>query len=116
MPAKDLNWNRVFNWSKKISTDRYMYDFKKGIIKSQFMDTDKASLLSQNIKNDDLNLNTNSNLSDYLNRMHYKDQNLSKFSNALYQKFKKVFLIQLQIKSANFKPTPEINERHKLLN
>jgi hypothetical protein len=113
-----------------------MHALKKGLITSQLLDKENKitdlqntynsnkemgvlvsnnKLLPQSIQNDDMNSNMNSNLLNYLNKMHYKDQNLSKFSNAMYQKFKKVFLIQTQIKSSNFKPTPEINGRVKLL-
>lgn len=124
MPSKDFNWNRIFNWSKQSSTDRFMYDFKKSLIKSPLLDKEQKCIninsensnKAQCIQNDDMNLNQNSNLSDYFNKMKSKDHDLSKFSNAMYQKFKKVFLIQTQIKSSNFIPTPEINERQKLFN
>jgi len=130
MPSKDFNWHRLFNWSKQVSTDRYMYAFKKGLIKvenfdktinttvKQKMSLDlnlkEKALLPLDSQNDDFNLNQNKSISDYLNKVHNSDDNLSKFSNTMYQKFKKVFLLQLQIKPSIFIPTPEINERHKL--
>jgi len=69
-------------------------------------------------ENDDLNLNSNLNLSDYLFKYQNKDynSNLSKFTNIFFNKFKKVFLINLKIKNYNFIPTSEINERQKLIN
>ena len=126
MPSKDFNWNRLFNWSKHTSTDRYMFALKKGLVKNEFLSAEQKQLAdvnfnenilsSQSLKNEDINLNANLNLSDYLSRMQYEDQNLSKFSNALYQKFKKIFLMQTRIRARNFIPTPEIAERHKLFN
>jgi hypothetical protein len=107
-----------------------MYAFKKGLIKvenfdktinttvKQKMSLDlnlkEKALLPLDSQNDDFNLNQNKSISDYLNKVHNSDDNLSKFSNTMYQKFKKVFLLQLQIKPSIFIPTPEINERHKL--
>lgn len=129
MPSKDFNWHRLFNWSKQSSTDRYVYALKKGLIKSEIFEQNPDNLISEvklsldlNIKEKELlplnSLNNEShvnvNITDYLNRATNDNYNLSKFSNAFYQKFKKVFLIQSQIKPSVFIPTPEIAERQKL--
>ena len=135
MPSKDFNWNRVFNWSKQTSTDRYMFALKKGLMQPELLDKpqeinieskldlasniiykDKALLPYKDLQNNDININQNVNIADYLYKMQNDDYNMGKFSNAIYQKFKKVFLIQLQMKSTNFMPTPEMNERQKLFN
>jgi hypothetical protein len=75
-------------------------------------------VFSNNIKNDDINLNTKFNLSDYFLKSQNKDynSNLNKFTNSFYNKFKKVFLINVKIKTSNFIPVSEINERQKLIN
>ena len=120
MPLKDFNWNRIFNWSKQVSKGRYMSVSHKNSIKSQFWSEDQQQLqkIDNNLlspQNDDLNLNIKSkNLLNYLNKSQYENQNLGKFSNAMYQKFKKVFLMQLRIKPSNFIPTTEMNGRQKL--
>jgi hypothetical protein len=141
---KDYNWNRVFNLSRQVSQDRYMHAIKKELIKSNLIDINQSkedSLLndnlpisgpgrskslilkekivfSNNIKNDDINLNTKFNLSDYFLKSQNKDynSNLNKFTNSFYNKFKKVFLINVKIKTSNFIPVSEINERQKLIN
>ena len=128
--SKDLNWNRLFYWSKQGSTDRYMSAIKNSLAKTESLSEEQKFLgnsenvdlyvndkviLSQSIKNEEINLKANLKLAYYLNRTQYENQNLSKFTNALYQKFKKVFLLQIHIKSHNFLPTSEITERHKLL-
>jgi hypothetical protein len=114
-----------------------MFELKKGLIKTELLDQpqkinidakldlasnitfkEKAVLPYKDlqIQNDDINIHQNVNIADYLYKMQNDDYNMGKFTNAIYQKFKKVFLIQLQIKSTNFMPTPEINERQKLFN
>jgi len=125
----------VFNWSKQTSTDRYMFALKKGLMQTELLDKpqeinmdtkldltsnitykEKALLPYKDLQNNDININQNANIADYLHKMQNDDYNMGKLSNAIYQKFKKVFLIQLQIKSTNFMPTPEMNERQKLFN
>src|ERR1700712_994216 len=106
-----------------------MHGLNKGLIKSEFLAGGKKQLTGsdplyaeektmsfQNTNNDDINLNVNSNLFDYLNKIQSEDQQICKFTNKLYMKFKKIFLTQMHIKSYNFLPTPEMNERIKLLN
>jgi hypothetical protein len=124
-----------------------MYAIKKGLMKSNFIDTSqsqknrdetlindylpissfekgKSLILKEkitffnNINNDDINLNTKLKLSDYLLKLQNEDynSNLSKFTNSFYNKFKKVFLINLKIKTSSFIPTSEINERQRLIN
>jgi len=75
---------------------------------------EKALLSYSN--NDDINLYKNINIADYLHKMQNDEHNFGNFTNAMYQKFKKVFLIQMQIKPTNFMPTSEMNERLKLFN
>ena len=58
----------------------------------------------------------NINVAAYLNKTQNEDEMLANFTNAFYKKIKKIFLLQTQIKSANFIPTTEINERQKLFN
>jgi hypothetical protein len=112
-----------------------MFALKKGLIKPELLDKqqeinidskldlassitfkEKVLLPYKDLQNDDININQNVSIADYLHKMQNDDYNTGKFTNAIYQKFKKVFLIQLQIKPTNFMPTPEINERQKLFN
>jgi len=112
-----------------------MFALKKGLLKPDLLDKpeeinidskldlasnitfkEKVLLPYKDLQNDDININQNVSIADYLHKIHNDDYNMGKFTNAIYQKFKKVFLIQLQIKSTNFMPTPEINERQKLFN
>src|SRR4051794_28686031 len=114
----------MFNWSKQISMDRYMFDFKKALMKTEMLDkpqeinidakldlasnitfNEKSLLPYKDLQNDDININQNVNIANYLYKMQNDDYNMGKFTNAMYQKFKKVFLIQLQIKSKIFLPT-----------
>ena len=93
--------------------DRYIQELNKSFLKQALL---SEQLRSHGAENDDLNLKMNSAVSDYLNNIRYDHKNLTNFSNALYLKFKKIFLMQLHVKKYNFIPTPEINERQKLLN
>jgi hypothetical protein len=126
-----------------------MYAIKKELMKSNFIDTIQSQnnteetlinnflpmlspekgkslilkekiVFSNNINNDDINLNTKLKLSDYYLKLQNEDynnnNNLSKFTNYFYNKFKKVFLINLKIKVSSFIPKSEINERQKLIN
>lgn len=112
-----------------------MFALKKGLMQTELLDKpqeinidskldlasnitykEKALLPYKDLQNNDININQNVNIADYLYKMQNDDYNMGKFSNAIYQKFKKVFLIQLQMKSKNFMPTPEMNERQKLFN
>jgi len=77
------------------------------------LDLKEKALLYYN-QNDDINIYKNVNIADYLHKMQNEDHHFGNFTNAIYQKFKKIFLIQLQIKPTNFMPTSEINERQKL--
>jgi hypothetical protein len=103
MPQKDVDWARVFKWSRQTSMNNYMFSIKKTLIKSPY---------TNNNINDDINQN----IFDNLHKMHNDDFKSSHFTNSIYKKFKKIFLIQLHMKSHNFIPVSEITQRHKLFN
>jgi hypothetical protein len=90
-----------------MSSDRYMNTVKESLIKS----IDKKPLEVMN--NQKLN---NINVSAYLQKTQNEDEMLAHFTNAFYKKFKKIFLMQTQIKSSNFIPVSEIAERKNLFN
>jgi len=70
-----------------------------------------------NMENSEINLKSNLKLSDYLLEAQNADykNNLSKFTNAFYKKFKKVFLIHMDLRSRQFIPTSDINARQNLI-
>ena len=104
MPSKDLNWNRIYNWSKQMSSDRYMDTVKKSLLI-------KSRTTVEAVNDQKLN---NINVAAYLKKTSNEDEMLSQFTNAFYKKFKKIFLMQTQMKASNFIPTSEITERKKL--
>jgi len=91
-----------------MSSDRYMDTIKKN---SLIKFIDKAPL--EVFNNQKLN---NINVAAYLQKMQNEDEILSKFTNAFYKKFKKIFLMQTQMKASNFIPTSEVVERKNLFN
>jgi len=78
----------------------------------------KEQMVFPDNENNDLNLNSNLKLVDNLYKLQNEDynSNLCKFNSFFYNKFKKVFLMNIQTKNTNFLPVSEINERQKLIN
>jgi len=109
MPSKDLNWNRIYNWSKQMSSDCYMNTVKKNLL---IKSIDKTFV---DAVNDQKKIN-NINIAAYLQKTQNEDEMLSKFTNAFYKKFKKIFLMQTKMKTSHFIPTSEVNERKKIFN
>jgi hypothetical protein len=109
---KDLMQTELLDKPQEINMDT------KLDLTSNITYKEKALLPYKDLQNNDININQNANIADYLHKMQNDDynNNMGKLSNAIYQKFKKVFLIQLQVKSTNFMPTSEMNERQKLFN
>jgi hypothetical protein len=108
MPSKDINLNRLFNLSKQISSERYMAEFKKSVIKSNVIYNKLQAEFYNDQKFD------NKNIAFYLHKMQKENEILSKFTNVFYKKFKYIFLMQTKIKPAKFIPISEIAERKKL--
>ena len=86
-----------------------------------YMDTVKKSLLIKSIDRAPLEVFNNQKLNNinvaaYLQKTQNEDEMLSQFTNAFYKKFKKIFLMQTQMKTSNFIPTAEVVERKKLFN
>ena len=91
-----------------MSSDRYMDTVKKSLL---IKSIDRSSV--EVVNNKKLN---NINVSAYLQKTQTEDEMLSKFTNAFYKKFKKIFLMQTQMKTSNFIPTSEVIERKKIFN
>ena len=91
-----------------MSSDRYMDTVKKSLL---IKSIDRTSIDSVN----DQKIN-NINIIAYLHKTQNEDEMLSQFTNAFYKKFKKIFLMQTQMKASNFIPTSEVVERKKIFN
>ncbi|HXT84902.1 MAG TPA: hypothetical protein VN704_11340 [Verrucomicrobiae bacterium] len=91
-----------------MSSDRYMDTVKKSLL---IKSIDRTSIDSVN----DQKIN-NINITAYLQKTQNEDEMLSQFTNAFYKKFKKIFLMQTQMKASNFIPTSEVVERKKIFN
>lgn len=92
-----------------MSSDCYMNTVKKNLL---IKSIDKTFV---DVVNDQKKIN-NINIAAYLQKTQNEDEMLSKFTNAFYKKFKKIFLMQTQMKTSHFIPTSEVNERKKIFN
>jgi hypothetical protein len=91
-----------------MSSDRYMDTVKKSLLIKSIDRTPIESVNDQKTNN--------INVAAYLQKTQNEDEMLSQLTNAFYKKFKKIFLIQTQMKTSNFIPTSEVVERKKIFN